>query len=106
MSLELTSKNFQKEVLDSKEPVMVDFWASWCGPCKMMAPIVDELSKTMASEIKIAKINIEDEEAIANQYGIMSIPTFLIFKNGKVIDQTSGGMPKEKLASFIKKAIQ
>ncbi|MFA5133546.1 MAG: thioredoxin [Patescibacteria group bacterium] len=105
MALELNSKNFNKEVMESKEPVLVDFWASWCGPCKMMAPVVEELSGEMKG-IKIAKLNIEDEEQIANNFGIMSIPSFLIFKNGKVTDQASGVMPKEKLASFIKNAIK
>lgn len=103
MATQLNAKNFKKEVLDSKGPVMVDFFASWCGPCKMMSPIVDELAKEMEKEIKIFKVNIEDEESLASDYGVMSIPTFLFFKNGKVVDQASGGMSKDALMKIIKK---
>ncbi|MFH1193558.1 MAG: thioredoxin [bacterium] len=106
MAKELTAKNFKKEVLESKLPVMVDFWASWCGPCKIMGPIVEELAEEMKDSIKIAKVNIEDEEALATEYGVMSIPTFLFFKNGKVIDQTSGAMLKDKLVKMLKKLIK
>lgn len=106
MAKELTSKNFKKEVLESKDPVMVDFFASWCGPCKTMLPIVDELSKEMEKQIKIVKVNIEAEENLALQYGVMSIPTFLFFKNGKVIDQAGGGMTKDALVKVIKKVIK
>lgn len=103
MAKELTSKNFKSEVLDSKQTVMVDFFASWCGPCKMMSPIVDELAKEMDKEVKIFKVSIEDEEDLATEYGVMSIPTFLFFKNGKVVDQAGGGMSKDALAKIIKK---
>lgn len=106
MAKELTAKNFKKEVLESKEPVVVDFFAGWCGPCKMMLPIVDELSKEMEKQIKIFKVNIEDEEDLASQYGVMSIPTFLFFKNGKVIDQAGGAMSKDALVKIIKKVIK
>lgn len=106
MAQELTSKNFKKEVLENKKPVMVDFFASWCGPCKMMSPIVDELSKEMERDAGIFKANIEENEDLAGEYGVMSIPTFLFFKNGKVVDQASGAMPKEKLAALIKKIIK
>ncbi len=103
MALELTSKNFKKEVLENKQPVMVDFFASWCGPCKMMSPIVDELAKEMEKEIKIFKVSIETEEDLASEYGVMSIPTFLFFKNRKVVDQAGGGMSKDALVKIIKK---
>jgi thioredoxin 1 len=106
MAKELTSKIFKKEVLDSKEPVMVDFFASWCGPCKMMSPIVDELAKEMEKVIKIFKVSIEEDEALASEYGVMSIPTFLFFKNGKVVDQAGGAMTKDALVKVIKKAIK
>jgi len=106
MAAQLSAKNFKKEVLESKQPVMVDFFASWCGPCKMMLPIVDELAKEMEKQIKIFKVSIEEDEDLASQYGVMSIPTFLFFKNGKVIDQAGGGMSKENLVKIIKKAIK
>lgn len=106
MAQELTSENFKKEVLENKKPAMVDFYASWCGPCKIMLPIVDELAEEMAKEIKIFKVSIESEEALASEYGVMSIPTFLFFKNGKVVDQASGAMSKEKLRAMIKKIIK
>jgi len=106
MAKELTAKNFKKEVLDSKEPVMVDFFAGWCGPCKIMSPIVDELAKEMERQVKIVKVSIEDEESLASEYGVMSIPTFLFFKNGKVIDQAGGAMTKDALTKIIKKAIK
>lgn len=106
MAKELNAKNFKKEVLDSKEPVMVDFFAGWCGPCKMMSPIVNELSKEMEKEIKIFKVSIEEDEGLASDYSVMSIPTFLFFKNGKVVDQASGAMTKDALAKIIKKAIK
>ncbi len=106
MAKQLTSKNFKGEVLDSKDPVMVDFFASWCGPCKMMSPIVDELSKEMEKVIKIFKVSIEDEEDLASEYGVMSIPTFLFFKNGKVVDQAGGAMTKDALVKVIKKNIK
>lgn len=106
MAQQLTSKTFKKEVLDSKQPVMVDFFASWCGPCKIMLPIVEELAEEMEKEIKIVKVNIEEEEGLASDYGVMSIPTFLFFKNGKVVDQAGGVMSKEKLVSIIKKIVK
>ncbi len=106
MSKELTVKNFKKEVLDSKEPVLVDFFATWCGPCKMMSPIIDELAKEMEKDIKIFKVSIENDEALASEYGVMSIPTFLFFKNGKVIDQAGGVMTKDALVKVIKKVIK
>ena len=106
MSLELTHKEFKKEVLDHKGAVMVDFYASWCGPCKAMAPIVEELAKEMKDKIKIAKVSIETEEDLASEYGVMSIPTFIFFKNGKIADQASGMMVKNKLVEIIKKVLK
>lgn len=106
MSLELTKKTFKKEVLEAKGAAMVDFYASWCGPCKAMAPIIDDLAKEMAGKIKIAKVSIEKEEDLASEYGVMSIPAFLFFKNGKVIEQANGMMTRGKLVEMIKKAIK
>jgi thioredoxin 1 len=100
--MEFTNKNFQKEVLESKVPVLVDFWASWCGPCRMMAPIIEELEKEFkGKEVKIGKLNVDEDEKIAQQYHIMSIPTIIIFKNGRPVEQMVGVRGKEELAKKI-----
>lgn len=100
--MNITSENFEKEVLNSELPVLVDFWASWCGPCKMMSPIVEEIAKEMDGKAKVCKINVDEEQSLAIKYGIMSIPTFLVFKEGKVIVTKIGMQDKEELKSLIK----
>jgi len=101
-----TSKNFEGEVLKSAVPVLVDFWAAWCGPCKVMAPIIDELAKEFSGKkIKIGKMNIDENEKIASQYHIMSIPTIMIFKKGKPVEQIVGARDKEELVKKINKLI-
>ena len=80
--MNISSKNFEEEVLNSRVPVLVDFWASWCGPCKMMSPVVEEIANEMEGKAKVCKVNVDDEQELAIKYGIMSIPTFLIFKEG------------------------
>ena len=101
-----TDANFESEVLKSDKPVFVDFWAPWCGPCKMMGPIVDELSKEMEGKnVKIGKLNVDENPNTAGAYNVMSIPTFLIFKGGQVADQFVGGTQKEKLKAMIDKNI-
>lgn len=100
--LNLTDANFNNDVLSSSVPILVDFWAPWCGPCQMMGPIMEELaSEYDASKIKIAKLNVDDNPATAGAYQVMSIPTFIIFKNGKVADKMSGGVSKQKMKEFI-----
>ena len=106
-ALELNKETFQKEVLESKTPVLVDFWASWCGPCKMMAPILDELSKELENKVKIVKLDIENpaNKDLAMQYGIMSIPNMKLFKDGKVIQDFVGSRPKEEFKRDLERLI-
>ncbi len=93
-----TDANFKAEVLESQTPVCVDFWAPWCGPCQMMGPIVEELAKELEGKnIKIGKLNVDENNDTSTAYSVMSIPTFLIFKGGEVVDQITGGVQKEKL---------
>lgn len=89
--------NFKKEVLESNLPVLVDFWATWCGPCKAIAPLIDELAKEYAGKMKIGKVDVDTNSKIATEYGIMSIPTIIFFKNGKVMNQLVGGVNKSEL---------
>lgn len=102
----LTDDNFDAEVLQSSTPVFVDFWAPWCGPCQMMGPIVEELAKEYGPEkIKIGKMNVDESPMTPGKYQIMSIPTFIIFKNGQIADQLVGGVSREKLKAFIDKNV-
>lgn len=99
--MNITSKNFEEEVLKSEMPVLVDFWASWCGPCKMMSPIVEEIANEVEGKAKVCKVNIDEEQGLAMQYSIMSIPTFLIFKDGKVVNTVVGVQDKQKLINLL-----
>ena len=99
-SIAITNENFKSEVLESDKPVLVDFWASWCGPCKMMGPVVEEISNER-SDIKVCKINVDDEAELAEKYGIMSIPAFFRFDGGKVSAQVVGGQSKESLLKAL-----
>lgn len=100
--MEFTDKNFSEEVLKSKVPVLVDFWAPWCGPCRMQGPIIEELEKDYAGKaVKIGKLNVDENGDIAQKYGVMSIPTLLLFKDGKIIEQMVGVQSKESLKSKL-----
>ena len=101
MEYQFTEENFQKEVLDSKEPVLVDFYADWCGPCRAMMPVVEEIANEYEGKLKVGKVNSDEQPELAAAFGVMSIPSFFIIKNGKVVDQLMGGMPKEMLAQHI-----
>lgn len=97
--------NFRSEVLESVEPVVVDFWAEWCGPCKMIAPSLEEISEEMTGKVKVAKVNIDENPDIAAQYGVRSIPTLAMFKGGEVADIKVGASPKTALSSWISGAV-
>ena len=94
MALEFNDNNFKEEVLNSDKPVLVDFWAAWCGPCKLLGPTIEELHKEMGNKAKIGKVNVDENQALAAAYGIMSIPTVIILKGGKIVEQFIGMQPK------------
>ena len=100
MALEVNEQTFAKEVLESSNPVLVDFWAPWCGPCKMMSPVLEEIASEQTS-VKICKVNVDDNPELAEKYGIMSIPNFILFKNGKVEKQQVGATSKDAMLGFI-----
>ena len=99
--LNVTGKDFEQEVLKSDLPVLVDFWAEWCGPCKMVSPIVDEISEELQGKIKVVKVNVDDAQDLAGNYQVMSIPTLMLFKGGEAVEQIVGAVPKEQLTEKI-----
>lgn len=101
----LTDKNFNEEVINSQTPVLVDFWAVWCGPCKMIGPIIAEIAQEFEGKIKVGKVNVDENQATAAQYGIRGIPTLLFFKGGELVNQVVGVQPKTKLVELINKIL-
>jgi thioredoxin 1 len=101
--VEATAANFEEEVLKSEQPVLVDFWAVWCAPCRMIAPIVEELAAEREGALKVVKVDVDNNQDIAAKFGIRSIPTLLIFKNGEVVDQMIGAVPKSMIESKLEK---
>ena len=97
----LTNANFENEVLQSDIPVLVDFWASWCGPCKMLSPIIAEIAEEYDGKVKVGKVNVDDEPALANMFRIESIPTVMVFKGGKLVNQSLGYRPKEQITAML-----
>jgi thioredoxin 1 len=102
-TIEINEANFERDVLQSKEPVLVDFWAEWCGPCKMLSPLLDEIATEQSGRVKVAKVNVDTNPALAARFGIQSIPTLLYFAGGEVKDKTIGAMPKKAIISKLEK---
>lgn len=100
---QVTDSTFKQEVLDSEVPVLVDFWAPWCGPCRMVAPVVDEIATQYEGQLKVVKVNTDENPNVASQYGIRSIPTLMIFKGGQKVDMVVGAVPRTTLANTLEK---
>jgi thioredoxin 1 len=105
MTNSVNDAQFEAEVLQADSPVLVDFWAEWCGPCKALSPVIDEVAASMQGKVKVVKVNIDEAPEAPTKYGVRGIPTLMIFKNGQVVDTRVGGLPKGQLEDWIKKAI-
>jgi thioredoxin 1 len=103
--LHVNDKNFAAEVLNADLPVLVDFWATWCGPCRSISPIIEELAKEFTGRVKVTKLNVDESPATPSQYGVRGIPTLILFKGGKIFDQIVGAVPKARLMAMIEKAL-
>lgn len=99
-AISVNKNNFNQEVLNSDKPVLMDFWAPWCGPCRMVVPLVEEIAKER-SDIKVVKINVDEEQELAMQFGVMSIPTLVVMKNGKIVNQVAGARPKAQILAML-----
>ena len=104
-AIHINQNNFKNEVLHSDKPVLLDFWASWCGPCRMLAPVIDEVAEDFAGKCDVYKVNVDEEGDLAAKFGIMSIPTLIIFKNGEAVGKLVGVVPKESIADAINAAL-
>ncbi len=103
--IHVSEGTFDAEVLKSDKPALVDFWAPWCGPCRAIAPVLDELASEYKDKVKVAKVNVDENRTLAGNHGVMSIPTMILFKNGKVMDKLIGLVPKERLKELLDKAL-
>lgn len=103
--VELSDSVFDSEVLQSEKPVLVDFWAPWCGPCRALAPVIDEISNDFSETVKVGKVNVDENPEISMKYGIRSIPTLIVFKNGEVFEQVIGAVPKSEIEKVLEKAL-
>jgi thioredoxin 1 len=103
--IHVTDSDFEQEILKSEKPALVDFWAPWCGPCQRIAPIIEELATEYKDKVKVAKINVDESRKVATDLGVMSIPTLMLFKGGKVIDKVIGLVPKDRLKEIVNKAL-
>ena len=102
----VTDQEFEGEVLKSEIPALVDFWAPWCGPCHMVAPAVEEIARKFSGRLKVAKMNVDDNRATPGSYGIMSIPTLILFKNGEIVDRITGAVPQSRLEEVVQKVLE
>ena len=105
MAVEFTDAKWEEEVMNSDKPVLVDFWAPWCGPCKMVGPVVEKVGNDMADTVLVGKVNVDENPTVAQKYNVMSIPTMILFKNGEEVAKTMGFMPEPKLKEFINENI-
>ena len=103
--VQVNDKNFASEVLNSELPALVEFWATWCGPCRSISPIVEDLAKEFNGRVKVSKLNVDESPATTSQYGVRGIPTLILFKSGKIVDQIVGAVPKARLKALIEKAL-
>ena len=101
----VTNANFEAEVLKAPVPVLLDFWASWCGPCRMIAPLIEQLADEYAGRLKVGKVNVDEEADLAGRHGIVSIPTLLVYKDGKIVNQAVGAVPKQNIEALFKGVI-
>lgn len=106
MAKDITDSNFQQEVINSGKPALIDFWAEWCGPCRMISPIIEELAKEYGDKVVIGKVNVDYNNEITTQFGIRSIPTLLFFKNGEVVDKIVGAAPRSLIEEKLKSLLQ